>query len=388
MANIKLKFIQRFIANGTCYYYFRRPGSERIRLPGLPGSAEFMESYQQALAASPSNIGADRNPRGSVAALVGLFAQTYAFTSLAPETKAGRWRIVSKFREEHGSKMVRGLGKEHLVAILASKPIFSKRNWLVALRALLDFAVEIGWLKDNPAANIKLKMPKKGLGFLAWGEEKIETFRRRYPLGSRERLALELLLGTAQRRSDVIRMGPQHIRDGLLHARQQKTKVELRIPILPDLQAALDALPAPQHLTFLTTDAGRPFTSASFGNWFRACCKEAGLVGFSSHGLRKAACRRLAQAGCTAHEIMSWSGHRTLAEAQRYCESVKQIDLACEAANKMQTKTVKNAESGLSKTPKNAMKTKVRKPPFRLMTNSNLVACTTGRSAGFAPLRI
>jgi integrase len=370
MATIKLKFIQRFIANGTCYYYFRHPGSERIRLPGLPGSAEFMESYQQALAASPSNIGADRNPRGSVAALVGLFAQTYAFTSLADETKAGRWRIVSKFREEHGGKMVRGLGKDHLAAILASKPIFSKRNWLVALRALLDLAVEIGWIQDNPATNIKLKLPKKGLGFLAWGEEQIATFRKHYPLGSRERLALELLLGTAQRgRSDVTRMGPQHIRDGLLYVKQQKTKVELLIPILPELQTALDAIPAPRHLTFLATDAGAPFSSASFGNWFRACCKEAGLpAGYSAHGLRKAASRRLAQAGCTPHEIRSFTGHKTLAEIVRYTESVDQIDLARDAANKMQTKTVKNAESALSKTPKKAIKTKARKPPFGLMT--------------------
>src|SRR5215468_1017449 len=130
VASLKLKFVQTFISNGTRYFYFRRPGSERVRIPGLPGSQEFMAAYQDALAASegpPSNIGANRNPRGSVAALVGLFANTYAFTSLAPETKSGRWRIVSKFREEHGSKMVRGVGKDHLAAILANKPIFSKR---------------------------------------------------------------------------------------------------------------------------------------------------------------------------------------------------------------------------------------------------------------------
>jgi integrase len=238
VANLKLKFVQTFISNGTRYFYFRRPGSERIRLPGLPGSQEFMESYQQALAACegpPSNIGAKRNPRGSVAALVGLFSNTYAFRTLADETRAGRWRIVQRFREEHGAKRVRLLKREHISAIIASRPPFSQRNWLVALRQVLDFGVEIGWIQDNPATGIKLKLPKKGLGFLAWGEEQIAAFRQYYPLGSRARLALELLLGTAQRRSDVVRMGPQHIRDGLLYVRQQKTKVELRIPILPEL---------------------------------------------------------------------------------------------------------------------------------------------------------
>jgi len=159
------------------------------------------------------------------------------------------------------------------------------RNWLRALRPLLEFAVSIKWIAENPADDIKAKVPRKGEGFRAWGEEQIAAFRQHYAFGTRARLALELLLNTTQRRSDVVRMGPQHIRNGLLHVRQQKTGEPLQLPIFPELQAAIDAMPnRDRHLTFLTTKSGRPFSPAGFTNWLRHVCNGAGLGGFSAHG--------------------------------------------------------------------------------------------------------
>jgi hypothetical protein len=46
------------------------------------------------------------------------------------------------------------------------------------------------------------------------------------------------------------------------------------------------------------------------------------------HGLRKTLGRRLADAGCTAHEIMAMLGHTTLEEAERYTREL--IDVASE----------------------------------------------------------
>jgi integrase len=114
------------------------------------------------------------------------------------------------------------------------------------------------------------------------------------------------LLGTAQRRSDVVRMGPQHIRGHVLYVKQSKTGTELELEILPEVQAALDARPSGHRtFTFIVTESGKPFTAAGFGNWFRDRCNEAGLKGFSSHGLRHTACARLANVGATGHEIGS-----------------------------------------------------------------------------------
>ncbi len=183
---------------------------------------------------------------------------------------------------------------------------------------------------------------KRGPGFKPWGAEQVAAFRAHHPLGSRARLAFELLLGTAQRRGDIVRMGPQHVRDGLLHVTQQKTGAELAIPILPELQAALDATPS-GHLTFLATEYGKPFAAAGFGNWFRDRCNEAGLQGFSAHGLRHTACARLANAGATGHEIAAWSGHRTLREVSRYTRSADQRALARAAETKLATALSKPA---------------------------------------------
>ena len=147
---------------------------------------------------------------------------------------------------------------------------------------------------------------------------------------------MALMLFTAQRRSDVVRMGRQHVRNGAIEVRQQKTGTLLTIPIHPGLQAVLDGTPS-RHLTFLTTTQDKPFrSSASFGNWFGQCCREAGLPkGTAAHGFRKAACRRLAEAGCTALEIMAISGHRSMSEVQRYCAAADQARLARAAQAKM-----------------------------------------------------
>jgi integrase len=127
-------------------------------------------------------------------------------------------------------------------------------------------------------------------------------------------------------------MGPQHIRDGLkgreLHITQQKTGTRLIIPVIPELQAVLEATPN-KHLTFLTTTYGQPFTAAGFGGWFRERCDEAGLPkDCAAHGLRKAACRRFAEAGCSASTIAAISGHKTLREVQRYVEAADKTRLA------------------------------------------------------------
>ncbi|MGB8561094.1 MAG: tyrosine-type recombinase/integrase, partial [Pseudolabrys sp.] len=143
-------------------------------------------------------------------------------------------------------------------------------------------------------------------------------------------------LYTAQRRGDVVRMGRQHLRDGVITVRQQKTGAELEIPAHAELRSALAG--AADNLTFLLTEKGRPFTPAGFGNWFRDRCREAGLPkNCAAHGLRKAACRRLAEAGCTVHQIAAISGHQSLREIERYTKAVDQARLAREAMERTRT---------------------------------------------------
>jgi integrase len=126
----------------------------------------------------------------------------------------------------------------------------------------------------------------------------------------------------------VVAMGRQHIRNGLLHVTQQKTGKALAIPVHPDLQVVLATVPATQ-MTFLMTLRGKPFDPYAFTAWFAEACDKAGLPSACTfHGLRKAACRRLAEAGCSANEIMAISGHVTMKELVRYTAAADQARLA------------------------------------------------------------
>ena len=87
MARLRLKYVQSFGG----YHYFRRRGQIRIRLPGIPGSSEFMDAYQAALAAAPIAIGASkRSGPGSVSVAIAEYYGSQSFRSLTGETPAKR----------------------------------------------------------------------------------------------------------------------------------------------------------------------------------------------------------------------------------------------------------------------------------------------------------
>jgi integrase len=136
-------------------------------------------------------------------------------------------------------------------------------------------------------------------------------------------------------------MGRQHIRDGVMTVKQQKTGKLIPIPVHAHLQAVLDATPS-EHLTFLVTPTGKPYSGNHFGESFREWCDAAGLPKHcSAHGLRKAACRRLAEAGCSANEIAAISGHATLDEVARYTNAADQARLARNAMARMADTTAR-----------------------------------------------
>jgi integrase len=341
-------YVQGFIdRHGKPRWYFRRPGFKRMPLPGLPWSPEFMAAYEAAMERTPRiEIGASRTKPGTVAAAVVNYFNSWAFRNLAAETRRTRKNILERFRAEHGDKRIALLQPEHVKIMLAAKAGTPQaaNNLLKTVRALMQYCIEQRLRDDDPTQGVRGAKIKTE-GFRTWAEPDIEAFEAKHSIGSRARLALALLLYTAQRRSDVVKLGRQHIRSGVLHLRQQKTGRSLEIPVHPALQAILDAT-ASDHLTFLTTQAGQPFTPAGFTNWFRDRCNEAGLPrGTSAHGLRKAACRRLAEAGCSANLIAAVSGHRSLREVQRYTEAADQARMARSAMETVtRTSSVKPRE--------------------------------------------
>jgi integrase len=287
-----------------------------------------------ALASPRAAIGAGRVKPGSVAAVVAeYFDSREFFGSKKPGTQRMRRGILERFRTAYGDWPIALLPAEWIEVLLDSKPPHAARSWLATLRSLCRFALKRRWLRTNPAANVKLPSVKSD-GFHTWTDNEIEQFEAHHPIGSKPRLALALLLYTIQRRSDVVKMGRQHIRDGVLRVTQSKTNKKLVLPVRPELKAVLDATPS-EHLTFLVTATGKPYSANHFSETFREWCDAAGLPKHcSAHGLRKAGCRLLAEKGCSASEIAAWSGHDTLREVERYTKRADQAKLARNALAK------------------------------------------------------
>ncbi len=356
---LRLLYVQAFHDKKTrrTFIYFRRDGSPRVRLPGLPGSPEFMAAYQAALAACSSSVptaadddakarslvggvGASRTKPGTFDDVVTRYYVSPKFTRLEKSTQTTYRGIIERMRPEMGSLPVALLNRknvERMVQARAATPS-AANNFLRLLRMLMEFAVKMDLRDDNPTHAVdKVAVPKGGIP--DWEEDRIAIYEAKYPIGTQARLAMALMLYTGCRRGDVVRLGRHNVKDGVLTYTQEKNgrrnPITPTIPVHPELVAIIAATPN-EHLLFITTEYGRPFAKAGFGNKMRAWCDAAGLPECSSHGLRKSIARRLAEAGCTAHQIMSITGHLTLKEVQRYIEAANKKAGARVAMAKLQ----------------------------------------------------
>jgi integrase len=319
--------------------YLRKPGCSSVSLPMPVGSRAFVEAYQAALEDGPPVI-AGRTKAGTFAALVALYYASRQWLALAPQSQRTYRHILDHFVAEHGHRLVAQMEAKHVEAIIAAKASTpSAANKLRKLLLLLmRVAILNGWRKDNPVGAVA-GMKIKSKGHRTWTDNEIATFKAAHPVGTEARLAFALLLFTGQRRSDVVRMGRQHVKDGVLTITQKKGGhvTEVSIPILPALREVLDDVQSRKITpTFIVTEYGKPRTEAGFTNWFHDRCVEAGLSGgLSPHGLRKAFCRVAAERGLTPHEIMSITGHKTLAEVTRYTAAADRMKLAIGAMQKI-----------------------------------------------------
>jgi integrase len=347
MARIRLKYVNAFANQGRkdkrLRYYFRRRGGKAMPLPGLPGSEEFMTAYAAALAGLLHvEIGASRTLPGTINALAVDYYRSEDWQNLAVDTKKNRGRVIERFRAEHGNKRVALLRREHILGMLAAIPRPSaKRHWVKAIRGLLRAAVPT-MRRDDPTEGISIKMPKTK-GHHTWTDEEIAQYRAYWPLGTQQRLVMEFALETASRRGEVVRFGPQHLRNGRIRIERTHGSEDVDMPMSPELQAACDAMPK-VHLTYIITSHGKPRSKYGLGNDFAKWATEAGLPARCRlHGLKKGGMRRLAEAGGTAHELMAFSGHKTLTEVQRYTADADRKRLADAAMAKLRDQN-KNAD--------------------------------------------
>lgn len=338
MTNVPLKYLQVFLdRHGRRRVYFRRAGFERVALPTDTTSTEFVEAYRAALSSTARVVQSSQAPTTrTIHDLITLYYRSNDFQSLRDSTKRGYRNHLERFRQGHGHRSVAGVRSMHLEHIFAEMGGKSGaiRNLRKRLSRLFRFAQRLGWRDTNPVSGTE-PVRSKSEGYPVWSEDEIKLFEARWPSGTRERLALALLLYTGQRRSDIVGMGWQHVSDGRISLRQIKTRERLKIAMHPSLIAEIEASCARERLTFLLTMHGKPFTANGFTPWFRQRAEMAGVRERTPHGLRKAAGRRLAEAGCSTKEIAAVLGNRTLSEIERYTRDASQALLADTAIGRL-----------------------------------------------------
>jgi site-specific recombinase XerD len=264
---------------GRPRWYLRRAGQKRMPLPGLPWSPQFMAAYEAAMAEQKIEPGKSAITPGTVADLITIYYQTAAFLQLAEATRQTYRGILERFRAEHGERPVARLEEQHIAAILDRKAATpcAANHLRRLLQAIMKLAKRRKMIKVNPMTEVE-PIRYKVKGYKDWSDSEIAMFTDFYPLGTRERLALELLVCAAPRRSDLVKLGPRHVLGNRLVYKQKKTGAEIDIPLLPLLAAAIAAIPSLKTQEyFLQTQYGAPFTDTGFYNWFTDKARRAGV---------------------------------------------------------------------------------------------------------------
>jgi enterobacteria phage integrase len=335
VAKIKLKYVNEYIDHtGKLRRYFRKGGKQLGPLTGEVGSEEFMTAYAAYLAEKPKAaktvLHAD-----SLGKLIIDFYGSRFFTDRKPSTRQLYKYALEPIAKEHGHRSASTMTAEHAEKIINA--IGTRRPGMgnltrAVMRRMMQFAVKTRLRKDNPMLGIEaFKVGEHH----TWNDAELKQFEDKWRLGTRQRLAYALLLYTGQRVGDVTRMGRADVSDGLIHVVQQKTGAELWVPIHPELQRAMKALPA-KGLTLVGDANGRPLKRAALSALMRAAIAQAGLPSRCvSHGLRKATMRVLAESDATANQIAAISGHKTLKEVERYTKAADQKKMARVAMGKV-----------------------------------------------------
>lgn len=332
--------------HGKDRLYVRRFG-RRIRIDAPKGSPAFAREYAAALdqlaATQPGHkpVAPQGAAKGTFGWLAALYFASTEFRALDPIMQKRRRSIIEECLRETIRDGVTDVFRDCPLSYLSAAKIRRLRdlkadrpgaanNRRKYLSSMLGWAVEANKIPTNPVRDVR-RVKYASEGFHTWSIAEVRQFQQHHAVGTKARLALELLLLTGARRGDVVTFGRQHIDNGFLRYVPRKTRyrrMEATFkPILPRLAEILDKSPT-GDLTFLVTSFGKPFTPAGFSNWFRERCNEAGLRHCSAHGLRKAGATIAAENGATEHQLMAIFDWSTPSQAAVYTRAANRKKLA------------------------------------------------------------
>lgn len=323
--------------HGAVVYYFRKGHRPRVRLPDRPGTPAFVAAYHEALSgAARPYAPANANPAHTLAWLIGEYRSSSAWAALSVGTRRVRDTFFAQMLEAGGGRPFAEISRKTIRASLdkrKDKPGVA-RQFLFAARAMFAWALDAEHVAQDPTMGLRVKLPRSE-GYKIWEEPQMAAYEARWPTGTRERLAYDLLAYTGLRRSDACRLGPSHVRGGVATISTMKTGQEVYIVMAEELLASIAA--TPHGATYILSAHGRAYTKESFGNVFGGWCVEAGLKGYSAHGLRKTSATAAANAGATDQENMAKHGWGDARTAAIYTRKANRRKLALQCAAKVQT---------------------------------------------------
>lgn len=264
---------------------------------------------------------------GTIAAACDGYLKSDHYQTLAASTRQVWRRGIEAIRAAYGTGKLADLRVHHVRRDLAQFGAHASNNRLKIWRALDRWAEDTGLIEASFATGIRPRPTPKSDGFNPWTASDVKTFRRHWPIESRERLAMELMLYTGAAIGDAVKLGRQNVDGAYLSYTRAKSGTTCMIPWgldldwfdRGDLHACLDV--HPPAMLFIVTRSGGARSAKASRQWFAKAARAAGLKGKTAHGLRKRRAAMLAEAGATQSQRQAILGHETTAQAQSYSKS-------------------------------------------------------------------
>jgi len=293
--------LQRQVSrHGKTVWYVRVGKGKRIRIRAGFGSSEFDAEYQAAVAAS-ARRGQVTPATGPATGSLGWLCERYRaecpkWANFKPATRKQRENIFRAAIEVSGHVAARVITREHIEAGRDRRKPHQGRHFVDAMRGMFQWASANKLIPRDPTAHVAYPIAPRSKGFPEWTEEDVAKWEAAYPVGTRERVWLDVVLYTGARRGDAHRIGRQHLRpDGTLSFTTEKTDTPVTLPVLPALRRTIEAGPCGELACVCQRD-GRPYSrKESFGNVFSESARKLGIRK-SLHGIRKIAAQRCAEA--------------------------------------------------------------------------------------------
>lgn len=323
--------------HGRVMFYFRRGKDKRIRLPDSYPSQEFDEAYQLAIGGQKVKKRISVASSDSLQWLVDRYAESGKWAGLSIATRRQQGLFFAHIIKNANNPRYKAITKAHIRRAIddrARTPALAN-NLLKSLRSLFNWAVKFDYLATNPCDGVD-RLKYQSDGFKEWQIEDAVKFCEHWPIGTKPRLAFELFITSGLRRGDVHLAGRQYLKGEIYSMRTAKKGVTITVKFPASLLATIAATPT-GDMRFLVKDDGQPFTSKeSFGNWFSARCREAGLeVGKSAHGIRKLAATVAAESGATTHELMAHFGWKKIEQAEVYTRGADRKRLGIQSSERV-----------------------------------------------------